>query len=92
MVDERFVLSQRRGGGVVRMEAWTDAQGRVVRYNMAYENPGICLVDNGRVIGYDNSHGEHHRHERGEVFPVEDFVSYDDLVVRFQAEVEEILT
>ncbi len=91
IVDERYVLSERRGGGVVRIEAWTDESGGVARYNMAYVNPQICLVDNGRVLGYDNSHGEHHRHERGQVFAVDDFTTYEDLVARFQEDIKEVL-
>jgi hypothetical protein len=31
----------------------------------------IFSGDNGRVLGYDNAHGEHHRHYRGEVEAVD---------------------
>jgi len=46
-------------------------------------------VDNGRVLGYDNSHGRHHRHFMGDVAPLE-FDSYAALSARFQEEVEAI--
>ena len=29
-------------------------------------NPANCGIDNGRVLGYDNSHGRHHRHFVGQ--------------------------
>jgi len=54
---------------------WVDAAGQVRRYYLAYINHGICGVDNGRVVGYDNVHGYHHRHLMGHVEPIE-FVSY----------------
>jgi hypothetical protein len=50
----------------------------MTRYNLAYINHVICGVDNGRVVGYDNAHGYHHRHLMGHVGPIE-FVSYEDV-------------
>jgi hypothetical protein len=46
-------------------------------------------VDNGRVLGYDNAHDYHHRHFMGEVTEVE-FIGYDELVSKFEAEVHEL--
>ena len=45
--------------------------------------------DNGRVLGYDNNHGEHHRHFAGaeEKFA---FISYEGLLERFLDEVREL--
>jgi hypothetical protein len=40
-------------------------------------------------LGYDNSHGYHHRHFMGKTEPVEYF-SYDALVERFYREVHEL--
>lgn len=60
-----------------------DDAGRVIRYNVAYINHGICGVDNGRVVGYDNAHGYHHRHFMGHVEPI-DFLSYEDVEERFE--------
>ena len=45
--------------------------------------------DNGRVIGYDNAHDYHHKHLFGEIYPVEDFVSYEEIIERFEKEVKE---
>lgn len=61
----------------------------VLKYNLAYINPRICGPDNGRVLGYDNSHGRHHRHSMGQVSSV-DFPGYEALLERFQREVTEI--
>ena len=46
-------------------------------------------MDNGRVLGYDDSHGYHHRHFIGRVEPIE-FAGYPALVERFVAEVHEL--
>ena len=43
---------------------------RVARYNLAYINHAIFQGDHGRVIGYDNAHGTHHRHAFGKREPV----------------------
>jgi len=77
-------LSLKNGNGVLRREVWVDESGRVVRYNLAYINHTICQSDNGRVVGFDNAHGFHHRHFMGEVEPV-GFVSFEDIEARFQA-------
>ena len=69
VVDDRLYLSKAKGGGVLRREIWVDEHGLVVRYNLAYINPLICAVDNGRVLGYDSAHGQHHRHFMGETSP-----------------------
>ena len=39
--------------------------------------------------GYDNAHDYHHRHFMGEVTAVE-FIGYDELVSKFEAEVHEL--
>ncbi len=62
-----------------------DELGRVVRYNLAYINHAIVSGDHGRVVGYDNAHGYHHRHYMGVVEPIE-FVSFEDIEVRFEAD------
>jgi hypothetical protein len=46
-------------------------------------------MDNGRVLGYDNSHGHHHRHFMGQVQDIE-FDDYESLAARFRAEVHEL--
>ena len=66
-----------------------DEQGNVVSYSLAYIDPTICSKDNGRVLGYDNSHGHHHRHYMGKMAPV-DFTSFTELEQRFEMEVREL--
>jgi len=55
---------------------------RVIAYNLAYINLKRCHVDHGRVLGFDNSHGYHHRHFMGNTEPVE-LNSYEAVYRRF---------
>ncbi|MFZ2738568.1 MAG: DUF6516 family protein [Burkholderiaceae bacterium] len=90
---ERHELKQKSGGGVLRYEVWgypEKNQTIVTRYNIAYINHSICRKDNGRVLGFDNAHGYHHRHYMGAVESVE-FESYEATVERFQKEWPEIV-
>ncbi len=75
--------------GVRREETWEDGNGKVVRYNLAFIHHGVCPVDNGRVLGYDNAHGVPERHWMGavETAPVED---YDAVYQRFQRELDSL--
>ena len=41
---------------------WETQAGEVTKYNLAYINHFVCQVDHGRVLGYDNKRGFHHRH------------------------------
>lgn len=61
----------------------------MVKYSLAYINHRRCTVDNGRVLGYDNSHDYHHRHFMGRVEDIH-FPGYEALVNRFQSEVQEL--
>jgi hypothetical protein len=56
---------------------------QVTRYNLAYINHNLYGLDNGRVVGYDNAHGYHHRHFKGSVEAI-DFISFEDIEARFQ--------
>jgi hypothetical protein len=60
-------------------------QNRHHRYNLTYINHAIHRRDNGRVLGFDNAHGYHHRHFMGRVESVE-FESYEATLERFQQE------
>jgi len=80
--DDRHTIAARRGNGELRREVWVDVTGQVTRYNLAYINHDLHQGDNGRVVGYDNAHGFHHRHYFGQVEPVE-FVSFDDIEEQF---------
>lgn len=83
VIDDSFTLSPKRGNGILRREVWVDERGKVVRYNLAYIHHDIFQRDNGRVVGYDNAHGQHHRHYMGIVEPV-DFESFEDIEARFE--------
>ena len=54
----------------------------MVKYNLTFINHSLLAEDNGRVLGYDNRHGHHHRHYAGaeEKFA---FVGGEKLVERF---------
>ena len=88
VVDDTIILKRPRRGAKLR-EVWQTADGKVTKYNLAYINLLFCRVDNGRVLGYDNSHDGHHRHFMGDVEPVE-FIDYQSLAKRFQEEVRQL--
>lgn len=88
VIAEVHRLKGKREGAVLKDEAWWE-DGQVVAYNLAYINRQICRVDHGRVLGFDNSHGYHHRHFMGKVEPVE-FTSHDAIAERFLQEVHEL--
>lgn len=89
VVDETTQVRCALGKGVIREEVWQDSRGEVVKYNLAFINHALCARDNGRVVGYDDSHGDHHRHFAGaeERFA---FISYEKLLERFLNEVREL--
>ncbi|NYH07634.1 toxin-antitoxin system TumE family protein [Pseudomonas moraviensis] len=82
--DDSFVIPDKKGNGQIRIQYLKNAEtGQVITYSMAYINATICPVDNGRVIGYDNAHGEHHKHDMGVYVPVE-FESLERTLELFQ--------
>lgn len=87
-IDETLQLSGRRRGALLKEEVWFEGD-RVVKYSLAYINPRICAVDNGRVLGYDNTHQYHHRHFKGNVETIE-FHGYEALVTRFEGELHQL--
>ena len=89
VVDETTQVSCALGRGIIREEVWQDERGNVVRYNLAFINQSLCARDNGRVLGYDNRHGRHHRHYAGSQ---NDFVftTYEKLMRRFLDEVRSL--
>ncbi|MFZ2628406.1 MAG: DUF6516 family protein [Rugosibacter sp.] len=90
---ERFELKAKSGGGLLRYEVWGyKSQGKTVvtRYNLAYINHAIYRGDNGRVLGFDNAHGYHHRHFMGRVESI-GFESFEATQERFQQEWLEIV-
>lgn len=78
-------LKGKRKGAVLKEEVWFEDD-KVVAYNLAYINLKRCQVDHGRVLGFDNSHGFHHRHFMGNVEAVS-FTTYAALSKRFTNEV-----
>lgn len=91
VVSEQFPINSKRGGGIIKIDAWENENGEVVKYSLAYINHLIFSGDNGRVIGYDNTHSFHHKHYFGEISEVDDFTSYQDLVDRFESEIKEFI-
>jgi hypothetical protein len=89
IVDELATISCVSGPGLVRTEVWEDETGRVVRYNLAFINHFLYPKDNGRVVGYDNAHGIHHRHYFGQVEAVM-VAGYAEAARLFRAEVKEL--
>lgn len=83
--DERHKISNKRGNGQLRREIWEDELGNITRYNLAYINFHFYPGDNGRVIGFDNQHGYHHRHFMGKMESVE-FVSFEEMENQFDQE------
>lgn len=91
VVDERYTLPKSKGGGTIKIEAWENNDGKVVKYNIAFINHQLFQKDNGRVLGYDNAHNYHHKHFFGEISAVEDFKGYEDIVKRFEQELKEYI-
>jgi hypothetical protein len=90
---ERFELQPKSGGGLLSYEVWGyKDRGKTVvtRYNLAYINHVMFRGDNGRILGFDNAHGYHHRHYMGRVEAI-DFESYEVILERFQQEWLEIV-
>jgi Family of unknown function (DUF6516) len=87
-IDQTHHLTGKRRGAILKEEVWYDGN-IVVKYSLAYVNPRVCGVDNGRVLGFDNSHGFDHRHYMGEMEKIE-FSGYAAVVNRFEEELREI--
>ena len=87
-IDETLYLSGNRRGAVLKEEVWYEGK-RLVKYSLAYVNPRLSSVDDGRVLGYDNSHEHHHRHFMGQTEEIE-FANYESIVHQFEAELREL--
>jgi len=81
-------LKGKREGASLKEQVWFE-DGKITRYSLTYINPKLCFVDHGRVLGYDDTHGYHHRHFMGKVKAVE-FTSYPAHLKRFIEEVHEL--
>ena len=91
IVSEQFPVNSQKGGGILKIEAWENEKGQIVKYSMAYINHIIFSGDNGHVLGYDNTHNFHHKHYFGEISEISDFQSYQNLVDRFEKEIKEFI-
>jgi hypothetical protein len=85
ILDETIKISDKKGNGILRYTASVNIKGKLCRYSFAYINLFMVQSDNGRVLGYDNSHGVHHRHFMGNTELV-DFVSFEEIEKRFENE------
>ena len=86
-VDDTAKLPVKQGNGILKYSVRTDAKGTLTRYSFAYINFHIYTGDNGRVLGYDNCHGRHHRHFMGKEYDV-DFSNLEHIQDRFEKEWE----
>jgi nitrous oxidase accessory protein NosD len=82
IIDVSYQVPKKRGNGLVRHEVWADQRGQVTHYNLAYIHHGVFQRDNGRAVGYDNAHGEHHRHYLGTVETII-YTNFHDVQERF---------
>jgi hypothetical protein len=89
VVDEVTPVRCAAGRGLIREEVWQDEDGEIARYNLAFINHFMMPTDNGRVLGYDNGYGHHHRHFKGVVEAFE-YVDYPGLREWFIGEVREL--
>lgn len=87
VTDESFALHKSKGNGILRRQIWQNAEGEVTRYSLAYINHQLFAEDNGRVLGYDNAHGYHHKHVMGKIESVS-FENFTELEEQFQQEFE----
>ena len=89
MLDETIILSRKKGNGILKFLANISDNGELGRYSLTYINLHIYNKDNGRVLGYDNDHGYHHRHYLGKVEKV-DFISFNKIKNRLEEEWRDI--
>jgi len=85
ILDDTINMPEKSGNGILKMQVSVDEKGKLARYSLTYVNLRLCGVDNGRALGYDNSHGYHHRHYMGKEEPI-DFESYEAIAQRFDTE------
>src|ERR1700689_2217193 len=83
IIDDTVKLPEKQGNGILKYFASVDKKGKIIRYSFTYINFHIYTGDNGRVLGYDNCHGRHHRHYMGKEHDIE-FSSFEDIQDRFE--------
>lgn len=85
VIDDTVTLPIKQGNGILKYSVNVDGRGKIARYSLTYINPHLCAIDNGRVLGFDNCHGYHHRHYMGKEEDI-DFSTYEEIVERFEKE------
>jgi hypothetical protein len=88
-IGDVFYPKGRKRGLIVRIQVDYSRAGKLLRYSLSLIDLSSSL-DNGRVVGYDNAQGQHHRHYFGRVDRVE-FESYEKLEGQFEAQVRQYL-
>lgn len=83
---KRHYLERPRRPPLIHEHWLRDSDGNVIRYGLAYINHSLHPGDNGRVLGYDNAHGFHERHFKGQSEVIA-FDSYENVAERFLNEV-----
>jgi hypothetical protein len=89
-IRDEFHPKGRKGGVVVRIQTDYSRGGRLLRHSLALIDTHRTGLDSGRVLGYDNAHGQHQRHYDGKAETIE-FESYESIEKRFEAEVRAYL-
>lgn len=87
LIDEVLSIHRKKGNGVIKRQVWINNKGEITRYSLAYVNYQLFSGDNGRVLGYDNAHGYHHKHYMGKVESIT-FHNFQKLESEFQKEFE----
>lgn len=85
VIDETIKLPEKQGNGILKYSASADRDGVITRYSLVYINYNVYREDNGRVVGYDNSHGYHHRHLMGKEEKVS-LDTFEEIADRFEIE------
>ncbi|MCC2666174.1 MAG: transcriptional regulator [Gammaproteobacteria bacterium] len=85
VTDDTIKLPEKQGNGTLKYSVRVDKNGNIARYSFAYINFHIYTGDNGRVLGYDNCHGYHHRHYMGKENKIV-FSSFEDVLDHFEKE------
>lgn len=88
IIDEQSYLAGKRKGAILKIYVVREGS-QVTRYSLAYINAKVASADNGRVLGYDNAHGHHHRHFMGTVSEIEE-ADYEAIAARFERELKEM--
>ena len=83
-------IPRKLGGGILKERVIRELPSKkVISYALAYINFSIFSSDNGRVLGYDNSHGFSHRHFMGNITS-DQFIGYEALYEKFELEWQQI--